>query len=95
MPQALLQAMFTGLSAVTTDAGAIPEIAIDGETALVVPREDVAALAGALGRLLADVDLAARLGNAARERVLARHGLTAMLERMESVFAQAAGARAR
>jgi glycosyltransferase involved in cell wall biosynthesis len=39
VPQALLQAMFTGLPAVTTDAGAIPEIAIDGETALVVPRK--------------------------------------------------------
>ena len=95
VPQALLQAMFTGLPAVTTDAGAIPEIAIDGETALVVPREDAAALAGALGRLLADADLAGRLGRAARERVLARHGLAAMLDRMESVFAQAAGGRAR
>jgi glycosyltransferase involved in cell wall biosynthesis len=94
VPQALLQAMFTGLGAVTTDAGAIPEIAIDGKTALVVPREDVAALAAALGRLLADPALAEHLGSAARERVLARHSLSTMLERMESVFAQVTGNRA-
>ena len=40
VPQALLQAMFAGVPCVTTDAGAIPEIARDGETALVVARED-------------------------------------------------------
>ena len=45
VPQALLQAMFAGVPAVTTDAGAIPEIARDGETALVVARENAQALA--------------------------------------------------
>ena len=89
VPQALLQAMFTGLASVTTNAGAIPEIAIDGETALVVPRENAGELASALRRLLSDRGLAARLGGAARERVLARHGLAAMLDRMDSVFASA------
>ena len=93
VPQALLQAMFTGLAAVTTNAGAISEIAIDGRTALVVPREDVGALAAALGRLLADPDLATDLGRAARERVLARHSLATMLDRMEAVFADAARGR--
>jgi glycosyltransferase involved in cell wall biosynthesis len=86
VPQALLQAMFTGLAAVTTNAGAIPEIAIDGETALVVGRENADALAVALQQLLSDPQLAVRLGSAARERVVARHGLTGMLERMEAVF---------
>ena len=93
VPQALLQAMFTGLGAVTTDAGAIPEIAVDGRTALVVPREDVPALTAALARLLADPALSADLGAAARERVMARHSLATMLQRMESVFAQAADGR--
>ena len=90
VPQALLQAMFTGLAAVTTDAGAIPEIALDGKTALLVPREDAGALGAALQRLLDDPALAARLGGAARERVLARHSLSTMLDRMEAVFARAA-----
>ena len=94
VPQALLQAMFTGLAAVTTDAGAIAEIAIDGETALVVPRENVAALAAALSRVLAERALADTLGRAARKLVLDRHSLPVMLDRMEAVFAAAAsGAR--
>ena len=89
VPQALLQAMFTGLGCVTTDAGAIPEIAIDAATALVVPREDAGALALALQRLLDDPAVAATLGGTARARVLERHSLSSMLDRMEAVFASA------
>jgi glycosyltransferase involved in cell wall biosynthesis len=91
VPQALLQAMFSGLACVTTDAGAIPEIARDGETALVVPKEDAAALAGALRRVLGDPALAARLGAAARALVLQHHSLAGMLDRMEAVFEVARG----
>ena len=90
VPQALLQAMFTGLGCVTTNAGAIPEIAIDGMTAVIVPKEDPAALAGGLLRLLEDRILADRLGREARALVVARHGLATMLERMEAIFAAAA-----
>lgn len=89
VPQALLQAMFTGLPCVTTDAGAISEIAIDGTTALVVEREDPVTLAAALARLLADAPLRQQLGSAARAHVLERHSLAGMLDRMESIFASA------
>jgi len=86
VPQALLQAMFTALPCVTTNAGAIPEIAIDGETARVVPKEDSRALAAALHEVLSDAEEAGRLGARARALVLERHGLERMLERMERVF---------
>ena len=89
VPQALLQAMFTGLPCVTTEAGAISEIAIDGATALVVEREDPATLSAALARLLADAPLRHRLGAAARAHVLDRHSLSGMLDRMESIFSGA------
>jgi len=86
VPQALLQAMFTGLGSVTTDAGAISEIAVDRQTALVVPRENSPALAAALREMVADPVLTARLGRNAHARVLARHSLDGMLDRMEAVF---------
>ncbi len=41
---------------------------VDGETGLLVPAGDVAALADAMQRLLADPDLRERLGEAARRR---------------------------
>ena len=90
VPQALLQAMFTGVGSVTTNAGAIPEIAIDGQTALVVPKRDTTALANALLRLLDDRSLADELGRNARSLVTSRHSLATMLDRMEAIFADAA-----
>lgn len=45
---------------------------MDGETCLAVPPGDAGALALALGRLLDDPELRARLGAAGRERVLER-----------------------
>ncbi|GAA2275907.1 glycosyl transferase family 1 [Streptomyces ruber] len=67
------EAMATGTPLVATTGGAIPEVAgPDGETCLAVPPGDTGALAVALGRLLADPGLRARLGAAGRERVLAR-----------------------
>ncbi|MEU0739322.1 glycosyltransferase family 4 protein [Streptomyces sp. NPDC006134] len=67
------EAMATGTPLVATTGGAIPEVAgRDGETCLAVPPGDAGALAAALGRLLGDPELRARLGAAGRERVL-RH----------------------
>jgi glycosyltransferase involved in cell wall biosynthesis len=66
-----VQAMACGLPLVCTQAGAIPEVAgRDGETALLVPPADAAALAGAIKRVLDDPDLRVRLSAAARLRVL-------------------------
>jgi glycosyltransferase involved in cell wall biosynthesis len=91
VPQALLQAMFAGVPCVTTDAGAIPEIARDGETALIVGKEDAAALASGLDALLADAAMRERLAANARAFVAPRYGLDPMLDRMEAVFRRALG----
>ncbi|MET7679681.1 glycosyltransferase family 4 protein [Streptomyces sp. NPDC005423] len=67
------EAMATATPLVATTGGAIPEVAgRDGETCLAVPPGDAGALAVALGRVLGDPGLAARLGAAGRARVLAR-----------------------
>jgi glycosyltransferase involved in cell wall biosynthesis len=89
VPQALLQAMFARVPCVTTDAGAIPEIARDGETASIVPREDPAALAAAIDALLDDRARAAAQAQRAHAFVSSRYTLAAMLDRMEGVFRRA------
>src|SRR3954470_19253247 len=66
VPQALVQAMLVGLPCVTTPVGSISELAIDGQTALVVPPRDVPALRAALARLGQDQQLRSKLGTAAR-----------------------------
>ncbi|WP_377274350.1 glycosyltransferase family 4 protein [Peterkaempfera sp. SMS 1(5)a] len=94
------EAMATGTPLVATTGGAIPEVAgRHGETCLAVPPGDPGALAAALGRLLDEPELRARIGAAGRERVLAHFtweraaALTA--ERYRAAVATGAGQRAR
>ncbi len=89
VPQALLQAMASGIPCVTTDAGAIPEVARDGVTARVVRPGDPVALGAAIDRTLADPAAAARLAAAAREAVVPAFALGTMLDRMEIAFRRA------
>jgi glycosyltransferase involved in cell wall biosynthesis len=91
VPQALLQAMLTGLACVTTNIGSIPELARHEETALVVPPQDAGALRAALERLIADPALGRRLGEAARRHCMANFSCEAMLDSMERIYAGAAG----
>jgi glycosyltransferase involved in cell wall biosynthesis len=90
VPQALIQAMASGLPVVTTPVGAIPEIVRDGETGLLVPPENAQALADAIAALLTDERLAGRLGAAGRAFVSGRFTATAMLDKMEQVLRTAA-----
>ncbi len=95
VPQSLMQAMFTALPCVTTAVGAIGEIAVPDRTALVVPPQDSAALAAAIGLLKNDPELRSRLGAAAREHCAAGYTRRAMLDRMEELFSTAVAGRDR
>ena len=65
---AILEAMAAGLPVVAADVPANRWLVSDGQDGVLTPPGDAAALGRAISRLLEQPDLAARLGNAARER---------------------------
>jgi glycosyltransferase involved in cell wall biosynthesis len=69
IPNVLVEAAATGAPLVSTAVGGIPELVRDGETGLVVPPRDPAALAHAIERLLDSPELATRLREGGRARV--------------------------
>ena len=71
MPRALLEAASCARAVVVTDVPGCRHLIRDGIEGLVVPPGDAAALAEALEKLARDPPLRARLGAAARDRVLA------------------------
>lgn len=68
-PVALLEAMARGLPCVVTDIPAMSDIHRPGQTALVVPKDDVNAFAAAVDELALDKEKRNRLGAAARRRI--------------------------
>jgi glycosyltransferase involved in cell wall biosynthesis len=77
----VIEAMLTGLPVVATNVRGPAEQVIDGETGLSIPAGDPAALGTALGRLVRDPDLRARMGQAGRQRALACYDEAKVLAR--------------
>ena len=68
MPMSVIEAMQVGLPVVASDIRGPREQVVPGVTGLLVPPRQVAPLAEALGRLVADAGLRATMGLAGRER---------------------------
>ncbi len=91
---AVIEAGACALPVVVSDAGGLPEVVRDGETGLVVPRDDVAALQAALKRLVLDAGLRDRLGRAARARVQREYEWSHCVDVMEQCLERVARAGA-
>jgi glycosyltransferase involved in cell wall biosynthesis len=86
MSNALLEYMAAGRAVVATAVGAAPEQIVDGAHGLLVPPNDPAKLAEAIGLLLRDPARARRLGEAARRRARERYSRPAMVRRFEDFY---------
>jgi L-malate glycosyltransferase len=71
----LLEAMASGVPVVVTAVGGNPELVRHGIDGLHVPRGDASATANALLLILGDPSIAARMGQAARQRVVEHYQL--------------------
>lgn len=94
VPQAVTQALGSGLPVVATAVGGVPELIIDGRTGLLVPAESPPQMADALRRVADNKALASQLGQAGRAHVEAHYSLRAMLNATEALYARLPEARA-
>lgn len=84
----LLEAQAAGVAIVAFAAGGIPEVVADGETGLLVPPGDTAALAAAVIRLLGDPNLRQAFGAAGANRVRSRFGPLQMVDSYLALYRQ-------
>lgn len=87
LPNSALEALAAGVPVVAAAHGGLTEIVRDGETGLLVPPGDAAALARALRRLADDPVERTRMGEAAAADAGARFGVERMLDEVETVYA--------
>lgn len=83
----LVEGMYCETVVVGSASGAIPEII--GDTGLLFPEEEAAALAAQLQRLYGDTALRERLSRAGRRRALDTFSLEAYLARLQTLFTDA------
>jgi glycosyltransferase involved in cell wall biosynthesis len=82
-----MEAMACGAALVTFDNGGCRDYALDGETALVAPRRDVAALTEALERMVSDAALRERLARQGQGFVTSRFDWEGAVEKLERILA--------
>jgi glycosyltransferase involved in cell wall biosynthesis len=87
LPRTLLEAASCGRAVLATDVPGCRDFVRDGVEGLVTPPDDPAALADALARLAAAPDLVARMGEAARARVLSGYTERAVMEAVKALYA--------
>ena len=69
MPNAVLEAMASGLPVIATQIAGSEELVVDGKTGILVPSENVEALRTAIHTLLTNAQLVEQMGNASLHRV--------------------------
>ncbi|GAB4473999.1 MAG: glycosyltransferase [Anaerolineae bacterium] len=89
-----LEAMGCSLPVIATRVMALPEIVVDGETGLLVPPDDPAALAAALDSLLGDPARAAAYGQAGYRRLLSSFTVEKMVDATAALYNEIIGAAA-
>jgi colanic acid/amylovoran biosynthesis glycosyltransferase len=85
-PVAVLEAGAAGLPVVATRHAGIKDAVIEGKTGLLVDEGDVTGMAEQMIRLARDPQLAADLGNAARERIKSEFSMQRSIEKLWTII---------
>jgi glycosyltransferase involved in cell wall biosynthesis len=86
MPTVLVEALARGVPVIASDLVGIPELVRHGETGLLVPPDDPAALAASIARLVGDPKLAHELADRGRALVTERCDPGRSARRLQAVF---------
>lgn len=87
----LLEGFSLGVPAIVSDYGGNPFVVRDGENGLIFPTQDTAALAEALGRMIRDRTLSARLGTGALHDFDSRFTAQIYASNVEKIYRSVTG----
>lgn len=86
IPNAIMEAMATGMPVVSTYHAGIPEVVQDGVSGFLVPERDVQALANKLELLVSRPDIWQRMGKAGRDIIEKTHNIEKENDDLVAIF---------
>ncbi len=89
LPNVILEAMATGLPVVASKISGIPLAIEDGQAGILVAEGEPKELGQALGRLIRDVDMRARMGRAGRHKAVSELTWSTIAGRYRQVYEEA------
>jgi glycosyltransferase involved in cell wall biosynthesis len=95
LPLSLLEAMAAELACIASATGGMDEVIVDRVTGILVPPDDVSALAKMLVILLDNAALRQQLGQQARAFVEANYSIDAFIQKTKEIYEQAVLAKKR
>ena len=91
VPRSLMEAAACGRPIVTTDVPGCRDVVHDGDNGLLVPPQQVAPLAMALGKLIGDGDLRRAMGERGRARTVAEFSVEIVADETLRLYAELLG----
>ena len=85
-PVAILEAQATGLPVISSYHADIPEVVVDGKSALLAPEKDVEMLTKHLEYLVEHPDVWEEMGRAGREHVEQEYDVLMQVEKLEKIY---------
>jgi glycosyltransferase involved in cell wall biosynthesis len=86
LPNALLEAMAMAKPIIATEVGGIPEVIKNRFNGILVPPRDIRALATAIKELTGNAQVAAKMGQAARDLVLDNFSIKLIAQRWQTLY---------
>lgn len=86
IPNAIKEAMATGLPVISTFHSGIPELVTDGLSGLLVPERDAAAIADALAYLISNPEVCEEMGQAGRRKVELKFDTNSLNKELEELY---------
>ncbi len=94
LPNSLLEAMALEVPVVATSVAGIPGLIVDGENGLLVEAASAEALSRGIARVLANPELAAHFGRAARRTIVESFSFAHRMKRVSQIYDKTLGAGA-
>lgn len=86
LPLSLLSAMASGLPIITTHAGGVKDVIVNGENGIVIPTSNPSAAAEAIKKMICDQRLRQRLSDRAKRDVMQNYSAMVMTKRLEKAY---------